>query len=154
MRLSSELDCVFLTIICGFVLFFSIAVAPFGVAQAGFTRATALLPVTANGQAPKDQLELPTPGEAAPSALLNRADELAVLQAVHTALTEVADGATYVWHRNHGHLSGLVRPTSSFKYADGTVCRHIVLMLSSRRYNRKAEGIACRGDNGVWSLDG
>ena len=91
---------------------------------------------------------------ARPSALLDKADELATLQAIQTALTQVSDGSTFVWHRRHGHLSGLVRPTASFKDAKGAVCRHIVLMLSSRGYTRRAEGIACRNVDGVWSLAG
>jgi hypothetical protein len=27
------------------------------------------------------------------------------------ALTEVGDGATYVWRRRHGKLSGMIQPT-------------------------------------------
>ena len=85
---------------------------------------------------------------------LNATDEVATLEAVQWALTTVADGATFVWHRQHGRLSGLVQPTSSFKDASNRVCRHIVIMLSSGGYSRKAEGIACREANGVWWLEG
>jgi hypothetical protein len=87
-------------------------------------------------------------------ATLNATDERAALEALQVALTEIADGATFVWHRNHGRLSGLVQPTSSFKDASGRVCRHIVMMLTSGGYSRKAEGIACRQAGGVWSLEG
>ena len=87
-------------------------------------------------------------------ATLNASDEVAALEALQLALTEVADGATFIWHRYHGRLSGLVQPTSSFKDASGNVCRHIVMMLTSGGYSRKAEGIACRQANGAWSLEG
>jgi hypothetical protein len=87
-------------------------------------------------------------------ATLNATDERAALEALQVALTEIADGATFVWHRHHGRLSGVVQPTSSFKDASGRVCRHIVMMLTSGGYSRKAEGIACRQAGGEWSLDG
>lgn len=85
---------------------------------------------------------------------LDETDERAALESVHHALTEAGDGATYVWHRSHGRLSGLVKPTHSFKDADGKICRHIVIMLSSGERTRQTEGVACRLANGVWQLDG
>lgn len=85
---------------------------------------------------------------------LNDDDHLAALESVQYALTETADGATYVWHRHHGRLSGLVQPTSSFKDSSGHVCRHIIVMLSSAQASRKTEGIACRMDGGIWRLEG
>ena len=85
---------------------------------------------------------------------LDAGDEIAALSSVHHALTSVADGGTYVWHRNNGRLSGLVKPTSSFKNAEGAICRHIVLMLTTGPLTRKTEGVACRAPNGVWSLEG
>jgi hypothetical protein len=88
------------------------------------------------------------------NATLNATDEVAALEAVQWALTEVADGATFVWHRQHGRLSGLVQPTASFKDASDRVCRHLVMMLTSGGYSRKAEGIACRQADGVWLLEG
>jgi surface antigen len=88
------------------------------------------------------------------TATLDATDEAAALEAVEWALTEVADGATFVWHRQHGRLSGLVQPTSSFRDANDRVCRHLVMMLISGGYFRKAEGIACRQADGVWLLEG
>lgn len=85
---------------------------------------------------------------------LDERDEIAALESVQYALSEVGDGSSYVWHRHHGKLSGLVQPTSSFKAADGSVCRHVVLVLSSATRSRKAEGVACRGQNGLWRLEG
>ena len=85
---------------------------------------------------------------------LDESDERAALEAVHVALTQVGDGATYVWHRGHGRLSGLVQPTTSFKDRAGHVCRHIVLSLSSGALSRQTEGIACRLADGRWQLDG
>jgi len=81
-------------------------------------------------------------------------DELATLEALQVTLAEVGDGQTYVWHRAHGRLSGAFQPTSSFRDRAGQVCRHIVMILASGTYSRKAEGIACRLASGRWQLDG
>jgi surface antigen len=96
----------------------------------------------------------PIPGYFDLKATLNANDEVAALEAVQWALAEVADGATFMWHRQHGRLSGLVQPTSSFKDASDRVCRHLVMKLTSGGYSRKAEGIACRQANGAWLLEG
>jgi surface antigen len=70
------------------------------------------------------------------------------------ALTEVGDGGTYVWYREHGRLNGMIRPTVSFKDVAGRVCRHIMIMLTVGTATGKAEGIACRLSDGRWQLDG
>jgi surface antigen len=85
---------------------------------------------------------------------LDDTDETAAFEAMHLGLTEVADGATYVWHRANGRLSGAIQPTQSFKASNGQICRHIVVSLSSGTMHRRTEGIACRASNGVWSLNG
>lgn len=87
-------------------------------------------------------------------ATLEPADEDAALDAVHTALTQAGDGASYVWRRQQGRLSGAVRPTNTFRDASGQVCRHLEMMLTSGTYMRKTEGIACRKPDGVWELEG
>ena len=87
-------------------------------------------------------------------ALLDENDEIAALEAIRVALTEVGDGGTYVWHRKHGRLSGIVQPTASFKDPGGRVCRHIVLIMTVGAATGKAEGIACRLADGRWQLDG
>jgi hypothetical protein len=87
-------------------------------------------------------------------ATLDENDEIAALEAVRVALSEVGDGSTYVWHRMHGRLSGLVQPTASFKDPAGRVCRHILLIMTTGGYSAKAEGIACRLADGRWQLDG
>lgn len=81
-------------------------------------------------------------------------DEIAALEAVHYALSQIGDGSSYVWHRRNGRLSGIVHPTASFKDITGQVCRHIVLELSSGDFARRTEGIACRLHTGVWQLEG
>lgn len=81
-------------------------------------------------------------------------DEIATLESLQIALSKVADGSSYVWHRSHGRLSGVVKPTSSFKDATGQVCRHITVVLNSLDTTKRTEAIACRLDNGVWQLDG
>lgn len=85
---------------------------------------------------------------------LDSSDEIAALSSVQHALSATADGATYVWHRNNGRISGLVQPTSSFKSVEGGICRHIVVMMTTGNKTRKTEGVACRQQNGVWSLEG
>lgn len=104
-----------------------------------------------------------TPGKAKPwhrpkfadaKPILDDSDEVATLEAVHLALTEVGDGASYVWYRRNGRLSGVVQPTTSFKDGDGRICRHVVLVLSAGPHTRKAEGVACRLTNGSWQLEG
>lgn len=90
----------------------------------------------------------------APAMRLEEADEIATLEAIRVALTEVSDGGAYAWYREHGHLNGVVNPTSSFKDRNGRICRHIVLILSAGVQTGKVEGIACRGADGRWSLEG
>jgi hypothetical protein len=87
-------------------------------------------------------------------SLLDETDEIAALEAVRVALTEVSDGSTYVWHRANGRLSGLVQPTGSFKDLAGRVCRHIILVMSTADHTAKIEGVACRLGDGRWQLDG
>lgn len=102
---------------------------------------------------PRDKL-WPKPALADLKATLDDTDAVAALEALQLALTEVSDGATYIWHRKHGRLSGAIQPTTSFKDASGQVCRHIVMALTSGSYSRKAEGIACRRSTGTWLLEG
>lgn len=85
---------------------------------------------------------------------LDGTDEISALEALHLALTEVGDGSTYVWHGRSGRVSGIVQPTTSFKDADGKICRHIVVGLTAESYSRKLEGVACRRGNGSWQLEG
>lgn len=85
---------------------------------------------------------------------LDLADEIAVLESVQLALTRVADGSSYVWHRSHGRLSGVVHPTKSFKGADGQVCRRLTVVLNTFDTTKRTETIACRLENGIWQLEG
>jgi len=87
-------------------------------------------------------------------AHLDENDEIAALEAIRVALTEVGDGNSYVWYRRHGRLSGIVQPTVSFKDPAGRVCRHILLIMSVGAATGRAEGIACRLGDGRWQLDG
>lgn len=84
---------------------------------------------------------------------LDRDDEYAALESVQYALTEVADGSTYVWHRYHGRLSGIVAPLSSFKDTHGSVCRHAVVVLSGVDMSKRTEIVACRLPTGIWQLE-
>jgi 17 kDa outer membrane surface antigen len=96
----------------------------------------------------------PRPKFADYSRELDTSDEIATLEAIRVALTEVADGSSFVWHRGHGRLSGVIQPTSSFKDAAGRVCRHIVLVLTTGVRSGRVEGVACRLADGRWQLDG
>jgi surface antigen len=85
---------------------------------------------------------------------LDESDEIAALESVQFALSEVGDGASYIWHRNNGRLSGMVQPVTSFKDGRGQVCRHVVVVLTSGVTSKKAEGVACRLTGGQWKLEG
>lgn len=89
-----------------------------------------------------------------PPHQLDANDEIAALERIQYALSEVGDGATYVWRRWHGRLSGIVQPTSSFKDTEGKVCRHMVVLLTTGKRTKRQEGIACRLPSGRWQLDG
>ena len=100
----------------------------------------------------------PFPGPAfdAPAmrAHIEPGDDVAALEAVEIALTQASDGATYVWRRGNGRIVGAVRPTRTFRDADSRMCRHIEMQLRLGAYMRRTEGIACRGTDGVWNLEG
>lgn len=85
---------------------------------------------------------------------LDETDRYAALESIQFALSEVGDGATYIWHRHNGRLSGTVHPTGSFRSSSGEVCRHVVVMLASGSRSRKTEGVACRLPSGQWRLEG
>jgi surface antigen len=89
-----------------------------------------------------------------PRADIDASDEIAALEVVQIALSEVGDGSSYIWHRRNGRLSGIVQPTASFRDHNGQICRHVIVSLSSGSYSRQAEGIACRLANGIWQLEG
>jgi hypothetical protein len=110
--------------------------------------------VQADEAKPAAPAPCPCAGLAQREPPLDENDEIAALEAIRVALSEVGDGATYVWHRQHGRLSGMVQPTASFKDAAGRICRHILLILTTGRQTGKVEGIACRLANGRWQLDG
>lgn len=90
----------------------------------------------------------------APAPQLDVRDEVAALERIQYALSEVGDGTTYVWSRWHGRLSGIVQPTVSFKDPSGKVCRHMVVLLTTGKRTRRIEGVACRMASGRWRLEG
>ncbi len=85
---------------------------------------------------------------------LDESDEIAALESVQFALTEVADGSSYVWHRSNGRMSGVVKPLSSFKDTKGEVCRHVLIVFNSNDLSKKTEAVACRLGTGVWQMAG
>lgn len=93
------------------------------------------------------------PAASVPFAL-DEKDEIAALERIQYALSEVGDGTTYVWRRWHGRLSGVIRPKSSFKDPSGKVCRNLLMLLTTGKRTRKIEGTACRLSSGRWQLEG
>ncbi len=85
---------------------------------------------------------------------LSRADRIAALESVQFGLSRVSDGSSYIWHRSHGRLSGVVRPTKSFKDRAGKICRHFEVIYVSGDLAKRLETVACRLDNGVWEISG
>jgi hypothetical protein len=96
----------------------------------------------------------PATTEPVPAPELDAKDEVATLERIQYALSEIGDGSTYVWRRWHGRLSGVIHPTTSFKDRSGKVCRHIVILLTTGQRTARKEGIACRLASGRWQLDG
>jgi hypothetical protein len=79
-------------------------------------------------------------------------DQTAVMQAVHYALSEIGDGASYVWHRTHGRLSGVVQVNGTYKGTTGALCRRLNVMLTSGGETRKLTTHACRLPDRSWQL--
>ena len=87
-------------------------------------------------------------------ARLDGSDRWAALQALHVALTQLSDGASYVWGRSTRRLVGVIKPTMTFRDREGRVCRHLIYTLSVGAYTRSVEGIACRQPDRLWTLSG
>jgi surface antigen len=85
---------------------------------------------------------------------LDQSDRMAVLEAIHVGLSDAPDGSTYMWRRHNGKLAGSIRPTTSFRDADGKVCRYLVFQLLLGEHLRQVEGIACRQGDKSWLLEG
>jgi surface antigen len=127
-----------------------VALACLAVAM-GPSRLEAQSPATA---APGSGLLDQIPDFAALQVLLEPADELAVLEAIHVGLSDAADGSTYLWQRRNSLIGGSVQPTASFRDPDGRVCRHFVVQVQLGPHLRRAEGLACRQPDKSWVLSG
>ena len=86
--------------------------------------------------------------------LLDQHDQTAVFQALHLALSEVADGSSYVWHRSHGRLSGVVQINGTTRNGAGSICRRMTIMLTSGTETRKIATSACRLADRSWQIVG
>jgi surface antigen len=84
---------------------------------------------------------------------LNGSDRAVAMNALEVALNELGDGAALVWKRQKG-LAGVLKPVAAFRDDQGRICRHLIYSLSFGNYARQVEGIACRGADGMWSLQG
>jgi len=87
-------------------------------------------------------------------ARLDRSDRVAAAQALELALSELGDGVTLVWQRPERRLVGRIKPVSAFRDDKGRVCRHVIYSLALGTYQRQIEGVACREQDGSWSLSG
>ena len=85
---------------------------------------------------------------------LDQGDEIAALVSIQAALSKMHDGTPLVWRRGNGRISGIVRPTRSFRSQSGALCRHLVVLLTTGTRTRTAEGVACRLEGGRWQLEG
>lgn len=85
---------------------------------------------------------------------LDESDEIAALESIDLGLSQMDDGNPFVWRRPNGRLSGIVRPTVSFRNAEGAVCRHVIVLLTTGYRTATAEGVACRLPNRRWVLEG
>lgn len=85
---------------------------------------------------------------------LGRDDETATLLAIAKTLSEVGDGATYVWQRADGRLSGTFKPVRTFRDQTGRLCRDLSIALTTAEYTRRMSGAACRAPDGSWTLKG
>lgn len=89
-----------------------------------------------------------------PASRLDETDEIAALESIQMGLSEMDDGEPFVWRRTNGRLSGIVRPTTSFRNTEGRLCRHVVVLLTTGYKTSTAEGIACRLPDRRWVLEG
>ncbi|HEY8246986.1 MAG TPA: hypothetical protein VIG38_06860 [Hyphomicrobium sp.] len=128
--------------------------AAFGGNEGWETSISPAAPVNAAAPTPLPTVPGTTVEIAVPPHELDEKDEIAALERIQYALSEVSDGKTYVWRRWHGRLSGIVQPTASFKDSGGKVCRHLIVLMTTGKNTKKQEGIACRLPSGRWQLDG
>jgi surface antigen len=98
--------------------------------------------------------ELPKVSLAELKARLDSSDRAVALEALQMALEELGDGVTLVWRRPERELVGRIKPTSAFRDDEGRICRHVVYTLELGSYERQIEGVACREDDGIWSVSG
>lgn len=88
------------------------------------------------------------------NSALTESDEIAALESVQMGLTRMHDGEPFVWRHANGKLSGIVRPTASFRNAEGRLCRHVIVLLTTGYKTSTTEGIACRLPDRRWALEG
>ena len=84
----------------------------------------------------------------------DRSDRIVVRKALELALSELGDGVTLVWQRPESGLVGRIRPISAFRDDKGRVCRTVAYSLTLGTYQRENQGVACREQDGSWSLAG
>ncbi len=79
-------------------------------------------------------------------------DAAATLEAIDTALRSVRDGGSFVFHRNRGALTGIIKPTRTFRAHDGRLCRDIEVELNAQHRARRVVGTACLDAQDTWRL--
>ncbi len=111
-------------------------------------------PAANSAEAGSWQADVTSDGAEPLRAKLTADDPVALLEAMRYALDEVADGATYVWHRVGAPLQGAVRPVASFRDDNGAVCRRLSVTLTFEGASRWTDAVACREDGGRWIIGG
>lgn len=79
-------------------------------------------------------------------------DKADTLERVQIALTQVADGANYVWRHSTSGLGGVIRPVRSYRGRDGAICRDFEILLIAYDRKRRTLASACRNPDRVWHL--
>jgi surface antigen len=116
------------------------------------------LPLTAEESGASQAVDVPKShvpqGLAVLKSSLDRSDRLVAFQALQMALNELGDGVTLLWRRPARQLAGRIKPVAAFRDDQGRICRQVIYALARGGHEKKIEGVACRGDDGRWSISG
>lgn len=86
--------------------------------------------------------------------VVSRQDQAYALERLQIALSEVADGSNYVWHRQLSGLGGIIRPVRSYYNDRNDICREFEMLLTAHDKKRETIASACRNAHGVWRVEG
>lgn len=116
------------------------------------------VPLTAEENGANQAVDVPKThapqGLAVLKSSLDRSDRVVALQALQMALNELGDGVTLLWRRPASQLAGRIKPVAAFRDDQGRICRQVVYALARGGHEKEIEGVACRGEDGRWSISG